>query len=202
MPFAQLCGLLTHGCTLLKVQYISALYDIEEMWGMHQQVRKLLGTLMRTLCPEKPSYRKPTSCYKAHSRHSKSWNEASSQGNAQLIIFSNMHPIAICMGLPLSVFCHLTCCCTVSYDGSGPTLGCSYSLTHEFVLTWSFAVHGCCPMQSHCNQRDLSAGGVRQLMACREARDHEKEASELVRSRRLAIVQLQEIIALAKSLRL
>ena len=43
---------------------------------------------------------------------------------------------------------------------------------------------------------------VKQLMACREAKDHEKEASELVRSRRLAIVQLEEIIALAKSIRL
>lgn len=43
---------------------------------------------------------------------------------------------------------------------------------------------------------------VKQLIVCREAKDHEKEASELVRSRRLAIVQLQEIIALAKSIRL
>ena len=37
---------------------------------------------------------------------------------------------------------------------------------------------------------------------CREAKDHLEEANELVRSRRLAIVQLQEIIALAKSIRL
>ena len=39
-------------------------------------------------------------------------------------------------------------------------------------------------------------------MACSEAKDHQEEANELVRSRRLAIMQLQEIIALAKSIKL
>lgn len=39
-------------------------------------------------------------------------------------------------------------------------------------------------------------------MTCREAKEHQEEANELVRSRRLAIVQLQEVIALAKSIRM
>ena len=36
---------------------------------------------------------------------------------------------------------------------------------------------------------------------CRVAKDKQQEAQELVRNRRMAIVQLQEIIALAKSIR-
>lgn len=39
-------------------------------------------------------------------------------------------------------------------------------------------------------------------MTRREAKDQQEEVNELVRSRRLAIVQLQEIIALAKSMRI
>ena len=42
----------------------------------------------------------------------------------------------------------------------------------------------------------------KQAMTCREAKDQQEEANELVRSRRLAIVQLQEIIALAKSIQI
>lgn len=41
-----------------------------------------------------------------------------------------------------------------------------------------------------------------QGVTCSEAKDQEKEAKELVLSRRLAIMQLQEIIALAKSIKL
>lgn len=78
------------------------------------------------------------------------------------------------------------------------------SLTHMFALTYSLAVMAVGFVQ--CNHIAINAicqpVVVKQHMACSEAKDHEKEASELVRSRRLAIVQLQEIIALAKSIRL
>lgn len=52
--------------------------------GVCFQVRKLLATLRKILCPEKPFYRKPGSCYRGRLRHKKSWKEVSSQGKAQL----------------------------------------------------------------------------------------------------------------------
>lgn len=37
---------------------------------------------------------------------------------------------------------------------------------------------------------------------CREARGHQQEMEQLLQDRRMAILQLQEIIALAKSMRI
>ena len=42
---------------------------------------------------------------------------------------------------------------------------------------------------------------VEASVCCRVAKDKQQEAQELVRNRRMAIVQLQEMIALAKSIR-
>ena len=39
-------------------------------------------------------------------------------------------------------------------------------------------------------------------MLCREVQGHQQEADQLLKDRRMAIVQLQEILALAKSMRL
>ena len=39
-------------------------------------------------------------------------------------------------------------------------------------------------------------------MHCREAQGHQQEVDQLLKDRRMAIVQLQEILALAKSMRL
>ena len=95
---AQFAGLLTHFskasscCTGIlvgqayhhsSVQHISAVFDFQQIWVMHPQVRKLLGTLMKTLCPKRPFCRKPMSCSKAHLRHRKSLNGMFNQGNAQ-----------------------------------------------------------------------------------------------------------------------
>ncbi len=39
-------------------------------------------------------------------------------------------------------------------------------------------------------------------MHCREVQGHQQEVDQLLKDRRMAIVQLQEILALAKSMRL